>query len=264
MRIDTLEALGAPSTFANVAARYAGAPWLPLFLETEDLNDPETNGVVGVRVVDGDLTAAALHSDTGPWAIVVDGSLVIDGDIELSTSDYIASTLIVTGGVRARSVRYSTSMRVEIRGDLIVENVIGGFWGDASAFLAARSIEARCILLDSATSISARSRIDALIVGGRGWTEFRADAFLDELGDLDAAEAFDRVRAGGPLPIDELAHRTRRGLLSPTARALLDTDPAARALVAEPDGLDVLSDWLQERGETFDRDALAAAIARRR
>jgi hypothetical protein len=49
-------------------------------VETEQLNDPETNGVTP-RLIDGGLsTTEDLDTDGGPWAIVVAGDLVTTGD----------------------------------------------------------------------------------------------------------------------------------------------------------------------------------------
>ena len=273
-----------PSSFVKLAPRYGEQPWWAWFVETESQNDPDTNGEVAVLVTVGDVRIADdARTSKGPWAMIIDGDLDVVGDLECSTDDYLVSTLIVTGTVRARNVLYSTSARIGIFGDLIVEGVIVGSWGDASACLSARTIEARMIALDDNTSIGVHDRgvIDAVVKGSRGWSDLNPDLagdiddtrlFVPEVHDghyLDLDRVWERAREGQLplLPDAERELRARKGLLPIDALHALTSDPRAHAIVARGGGdretVDVLADRLEELGHVVSHERLAAYVARR-
>lgn len=167
-----LEELGEPTTYEELSARHAGAPWLRWFLETRTLvtHEPEP------RLLRGDLRLTRdLRSGDGPWAMILEGDLETSGDLDFTTGDYAVSTLIVLGDVRARNVSFSSSARVSITGNLLASGIITGSGGDSGACLGTdQLLTARAVLLDEHTSISAAdgAGFRALLVGARGWQEF--------------------------------------------------------------------------------------------
>ncbi|MFP2961547.1 hypothetical protein ACLEPN_28000 [Myxococcus sp. 1LA] len=245
-----VDALGEETTFAEIARRFAGASWLASFLETEPLNDPETNGIVVPRIVNASLRFDdTLKSGPGPWAVIVDGDLETSGDLVCRTDDYLVSTLIVTGDVRARNVRFASSARVGIEGDLVVGGglgVVSGTWGDGGAVLWARSCEAGLVLLDGNTSIDADRLRRTLVCGSTGWREFQPDIHdhatfkelfepdaFEEHGNLDPERAMTLANAGRSALRPEVENRLRgsKGLAPREALAWLANDPACRELM---------------------------------
>lgn len=219
-----LEELGRPTSFDELSARHAGATWLPWLRETPSLIDLPISPVLvegGLRHV-GDL-----ETGEGPWVVVVDGDLELDGDLHLSTGDYRCSMLLVTGSLRCRNLSYSGSARVGVERDLHASGLVLGSNGDSNACLgAAGSLTARAVLLDDHTSISAGT-FHTLIVGAPGWQEFRPDLrddfeqnathFHPDVlyeGSLDHDLALARARTGaGPfLPEVERALREKKQL----------------------------------------------------
>lgn len=222
-----LEELGQPTTFEQLSARHAAAPWLRWFLENRTLVSEEPTP----RLLQGDLRLARdLKSGEGPWVMILEGDLETSGDLDFTTGDYAVSTLIVLGDVRARNVSFSSSARVSITGNLFASGLVIGTNGDSSACLGtAKTLTARAVLLDEHTSISADSGAGfrTLLAGARGWQEFEPDVVLDpetneaffhpevlRQGSLDHGLALEHARRGvGPfLPEVERELRRKKGL----------------------------------------------------
>ncbi|NTX07356.1 hypothetical protein [Myxococcus sp. CA040A] len=276
-----LDELGEVTTFAEVARRFAGADWLTSFLETEDLNDPETNGIVVPRIVNASVRCEdTIKSGRGPWAVVIDGDLETSGDLVCRTNDYLSSALVVTGDVRARNMRFAASARVEIKGDLIVGGglgIVSGAWGDGGAVLVARSCEAALVLLDGTTCVDADRCRRTVVCGARGWTEFTPDihdhATFDEVFeptvfDADGSVDYDRVmslaNAGHSALKPEVEDRLRqgKGLASRAALNWLASDSRSQALMALGDdaSMAVLVELLAERGHSVSIESLARSV----
>ncbi|RKH42708.1 hypothetical protein [Corallococcus sicarius] len=229
-----LDEQGREVSFEELSERYRGHELWAWFLETRTLVDTE----VRPRLIEGGLdTSEDVETGDGPWALIVEGDLVTTGDVLLSTGDYASSTLLVTGHLRARSLKYATSARVVVDRDLTASGVIVGTWGTDGAVLGVGgTLTARAVLLDSHTPLWAnaggpRSVPEAfrtLIVGGRGWQEFTPDLECDDIerheqtyvpevlraGVLDHARALAHARHGGSpfLPEVERALREKKGL----------------------------------------------------
>ncbi|RKH57329.1 hypothetical protein [Corallococcus llansteffanensis] len=229
-----LDEQGREVSFEELAERYRGHDLWAWFLENRTLVDTE----VRPRLIEGDLHISEdVETGEGPWALIVDGDLVTTGDVILTTGDYATSTLLVTGHLRARNLEYATSARVAVDRDLTASGVIVGTWGTDGAMLGVGgTLTARAVLLDSHTPIWAnaggpRSVPEAfrtLIVGGRGWQEFKPDldtndierheqTFVPEVlkrGVLDHAKALAHAQRGGSpfLPEVERALREKKGL----------------------------------------------------
>ncbi len=230
-----LDLRGEESSFAAISERFADHRDLALFLETASQNDPATNGEVSVRLLRESLRSNEdLVTDQGPWAVFIDGDLETSADLICSTGEYrVSSTLVVTGTVRARNLHFHTSARVVIGRDLVVENLVVGAGGDSGALLGAGTIDARLVVLDSNTCISAHHDLRAIVIGGRGWQEFVPDisdafdhhpsifdsgVFRADLGKIPSIGKLVKVawdqRAAGPLlaPDIELGLRAAKGL----------------------------------------------------
>ncbi|MFP2909467.1 hypothetical protein ACLESD_31375 [Pyxidicoccus sp. 3LFB2] len=229
-----LDELGREVSFEELATRFRGHDLWSWFLENRDLVEAE----VRPRLIEGGLdTSEDVETGEGPWALILDGDLVTTGDITFRTGDYATSTVIVTGHLRARNIRYGGSARVAVDRDLTASGVIVGSWGTDGAVLGVSgTLTARAVLLDSHTPIWAnaggpRSVPEAfrtLIVGGRGWQEFVPDVefgaleqheqtFMPEVlknGVLDVQQALEHARRGGGpfLPEAEQALRAKKGL----------------------------------------------------
>lgn len=276
-----VDELGEETTFAEVARRFAGASWLASFLETEQLNDPETNGIVVPRIVNAGLRLDdTLESGPGPWAVIVDGDLETRGDLVCTTDDYLTSTLIVTGDVRARNVRFAASARVGIEGDLVVGDglgIVSGTWGDGGAVLWARSCEAALVLLDGNTSIDADRCRRTLVCGSTGWREFAPDihdhatfeemfepAAFDERGNLDFGRAMALANEGRSALRPEVENRLRgsKGLATREALAWLASDPPCREFMSLGDdaSMAVLAERLAQRGHTVSIESLTRSV----
>ncbi|WP_225888420.1 hypothetical protein [Myxococcus xanthus] len=276
-----VDELGEETTFAEVARRFAGASWLASFLETEQLNDPETNGIVVPRIVNAGLRLDdTLKSGPGPWAVIIDGDLETSGDLVCTTDDYLTSTLIVTGNVRARNVRFAASARVGIEGDLVVGSglgIVSGTWGDGGAVLWARSCEAALVLLDDNTSIDADRCRRTLVCGSTSWGEFTPDihdyatfeemfepAAFDERGDLDSGRVMALANEGRSALRPEVENRLRgsKGLATREALAWLASDSHCRELMALGDdrSMAVLAEQLAQRGHTVSIESLTRSV----
>ncbi len=217
------EEFGAPGAMDALASRFGSASWWAFFRETEGLNDAAPN----VRIVDGPLRiegSLALRAEQ--WAYIVDGDLELGGDLVCETPNALTSTLIVTGSIRARNIIYSNSARIGVSGDTTLTGFIVGTWGDGGAvFWTDGTLDARGVLLDSNTAISA-GRYATLILGGGGWQEFtpdfrngETDVFVPDVlasggPNLDFHRAEQRVRAGHSVfvPEREAQWRASKGL----------------------------------------------------
>lgn len=276
-----IDVLGEKTTFEEVTRRFAGASWLASFLETEQLNDPETNGVVVPRIVSASLRFDdTLESGPGPWAVIVVGDLETRGDLVCTTDDYLTSTLIVTGDVRARNVRYASSARVGIEGDLVVGGglgIVSGTYGDGGAVLWARSCEAALVLLDDNTSISADRCRRTLVCGSTGWREFTPDihgietfdavfepAAFDARGNLDPERAMALSNEGRSALRPEVEDRLRgsKGLAPREALTWLASTPECRELLERGDdaAMAALSEQLAQRGHTVSIESLTRSV----
>ncbi|AKQ69962.1 hypothetical protein A176_006874 [Myxococcus hansupus] len=276
-----IDELGEETTFEEVSRRFAGASWLASFLETEELNDPETNGIVVPRIVSGSLRFDdTLESGSGPWAVIVVGDLETRGDLVCTTDDYLTSTLIVTGDVRARNVRFAASARVGIEGDLVVGGglgIVSGTWGDGGAVLWARSCEAALVLLDDNTSISADRCRRTLVCGSTSWREFTPDihghetfealfepAAFDARGNLDPARAMALANEGRSALRPDVENRLRgsKGLAPREALTWLASAPECRELLERGDdaAMKALSEQLAQRGHTVSIESLTRSV----
>lgn len=206
-----------------LASRFGSASWWAWFRETETINDESPN----IRLARGPLRIdGSLEVRDEPWAYIVDGDLELGGDLVCETPESRTSTLIITGSLRARNVVYSSSARISVRGDATLAGFVHGVWGDGGAELGIHgTLDARGVLLDSHTPISAK-RFATLILGGGGWRSFtpdfrdgETDVFVPEVLDrggpfLDFHRAEDWIREGRSvfLPAREAEWRARKGL----------------------------------------------------
>jgi hypothetical protein len=229
-----LDEQGHETTFEALAKRFGRHALWKWFHETKDLVSSEVN----VRLIEGGITTTEdVETGDGPWAIIIDGDLVTTGDIIFRTGDYATSTVIVTGHLRARNLKYGGSARVAVDRDLTASGIVVGTWGTDGAELGVEgTLTARVVVLDPHTPIWAnagtpRSVPEAfrtLVVGGRGWREFQPDINVDDIdahprtfvpevlknGVLDAWKALEHAQRGGSpfLPEVEQALRAQKGL----------------------------------------------------
>ncbi|MCP3064772.1 hypothetical protein LXT21_38975 [Myxococcus sp. K38C18041901] len=232
--VKRLDAMGREVSFEELAERFRGHELLSWLMGNRTLVDEEPRP----RLIEGSLHVDHdLETGSGPWVLVIDGDLVTTGDVKFTTGDYATSSLLVTGQLRARNVRYMSSARVAVDGDLVASGVVVGTGGDSEANLGTSgTLTALAVLLDAHTSIwatgggksSIQEAFRTLIVGGRAWQEFTQDVdvsalklheatFVPEVLDvdiLDVDKAMVRARAGlGPfLPEVERALKAKRGL----------------------------------------------------
>ncbi|GEN07518.1 hypothetical protein SAMN05443572_101467 [Myxococcus fulvus] len=231
---ETLDRLGREVSFEELAERFKGHDMRDWLLENRTLvsEEPKPRLIEGSLQVDHDL-----ETGDGPWVLVIDGDLVTTGDLVCTTDDYAVSTLFITGQLRARNIRFQSSARVSVDGDVVVSGVIVGTGGDSEASLGTSStLTARAVVLDSNTAIWAKAgqprsvpeAYRTLIVGGKGWQSFIPDVdvgdpshhqqtFVPEVirgGVLDAYKTWSHVRTGGGplLPEVEQALRQKKGL----------------------------------------------------
>ncbi|MCK8499079.1 hypothetical protein [Myxococcus fulvus] len=234
MDAKTLDGMGREVSFEELAERFKGHDMRDWLLENRTLvsEEPRPRLLEGGLHVDHDLMTG-----DGPWVLVIDGDLVTSGDLVCTTDDYAVSTLFITGQLQARNIRFESSARVSVDGDVVASGVIVGTGGDSEASLGTSStLTARAVVLDSNTAIWAKAgkprsvpeAYRALIVGGKGWQSFTPDVdvgdpshhpqtFVPEVirgGVLDAHKTWSHVRTGsGPfLPEVEQALRQKKGL----------------------------------------------------
>ncbi|WP_426748323.1 hypothetical protein VZQ01_16450 [Myxococcus faecalis] len=234
MDAKTLDGMGREVSFEELAERFKGHDMRDWLLENRTLvsEEPRPRLLEGGLHVDHDLTTG-----DGPWVLVIDGDLVTTGDLVCTTDDYAVSTLFITGQLQARNIRFESSARVSVDGDVVASGVIVGTGGDSEASLGTSStLTARAVVLDSNTAIWAKAgkprsepeAYRALIVGGKGWQSFTPDVdvgdpshhpqtFVPEVirgGVLDAYKTWSHVRTGGGpfLPEVEQALRHKKGL----------------------------------------------------
>jgi hypothetical protein len=234
MDAKTLDGMGREVSFEELADRFKGHDMRDWLLENRTLvsAEPRPRLIEGGLHVDHDLMTG-----DGPWVLVIDGDLVTTGDLVCTTDDYAVSTLFITGQLQARNIRFESSARVSVDGDVVASGVIVGTGGDSEASLGTSStLTARAVVLDSNTAIWAKAgkprsvpeAYRALIVGGKGWQSFTPDVdvgdpshhpqtFVPEVirgGGLDAHKTWSHVRTGGGpfLPEVEQALRQKKGL----------------------------------------------------
>lgn len=179
----TLDSLSGPLlTFPEVAKLFPGAQWL----ELEELVADE----VRVRVVEGGLTVPSFEAGQGPWALVVHGDLLCEGDLDFKTTDYAVSLLAVLGNVRARNFRFTNGANCFVSGDLTLSGVCVGRYGDESARLVVGgALKARALLLDHVTGVGA-GRLDAVTCASEGWgLPMDVDSSADSHRDVFVADA---------------------------------------------------------------------------
>ncbi|WP_342378314.1 hypothetical protein NVS55_03005 [Myxococcus stipitatus] len=232
--VGTLDSMGREVSYEELAERLKGHELLRWLMDNRTLVDEEPQP----RLIEGSVEVTHdLVTGDGPWLLVILGDLVTTGDLRFRTDDYATSSLLVTGSLRARNVRYGGSARVAVDKDLVASGVIVGTGGDSEANLGVSgTLTARAVLLDAHTSIwataggprSVPEGFRTLVVGGRGWREFPLDFDIDELslhaqtfvpevltrGLLDTDKALAHARTGGSpfLPDVERRLKEKRGL----------------------------------------------------
>ena len=102
--------------------------------------------------------------DEGADGLIVEGDLVIDGALVNRDSDN-GPCLVVTGNVRAKNV-IAGGAEIVILGELIVENVIFGFYNHGSITVHGAT-KARAIITEY-HAFDLRGPVDGVTVSGRG------------------------------------------------------------------------------------------------
>lgn len=185
------QAFGSRASMDDLKKQYGRKSWWKWFEETATLNDEPVSirHITGPLLIDGDLIL-----DEDPWAVIINGDVVIKGTVICKTPEGCISTLVVLGKLQAQHLFFSNSARLSIEKDATLNGFVVGTSGDGGAsFSVNGKLTARGVLLDWHTPADAK-QIDALIMCGPGWST------KPDFMDGDNPELFDQsvLDRGGP------------------------------------------------------------------
>ncbi|MER6672860.1 polymer-forming cytoskeletal protein [Streptomyces sp. NPDC000983] len=131
-------------------------------------DEQETRHYAGGLRIDGDLTSDTDEDDFCLANVIVDGDLVVDGNLEW-IDEGSGSFLLVTGDLRARNLILRGNPSVVVLGDLSVEGTLLGHLGDDGGYLTVLGgTRAEIVLLLNDFRLRACERPRAVLAGAPG------------------------------------------------------------------------------------------------